>query len=76
MTIKLISKDDDFGGIEYFASHGGYVHFFAGDEIVTLYGEYKISDLEIILTEMKRHLTSRAGDTATLSQAGKRDITK
>jgi hypothetical protein len=67
MTIKLISRDNDFGYIEYFASDGDYVHFFAGDETVCLDGDFKISDLEIILTEMKRHLTSRAGDTATPS---------
>jgi len=62
MTIKLFSKDNDFGDVEYFASGGDFVHFFAGDEEVTLDGNFKISELEIILAEMKRHLTQHAPD--------------
>jgi hypothetical protein len=69
MTIKLISRYNDFGDVECFASGGDYVHFFAGDKRVCLDGDFTISDLEIILIEMKRHLTPLALDGATAPKA-------
>jgi hypothetical protein len=60
MTKKLIKKQ--YGSQEEFISENcaDYIHFIAGRREVTLDGVFNVDDLEMIVSEMKCHLTPLA----------------